>query len=81
MFIPLLSLSAASSFACSLPPFKRKRDVVLLALLCATAKKDDYLLTFFPKIHAIAGTKIDLAFVIASPNTFGIGEISQSYAV
>jgi len=29
----------------------------LPALLCATTKKDDYLLAFFPKIHPIAGTK------------------------
>ena len=33
------------------PPFEREFDVVLLALLCATTKKNDYLLSFFPKIH------------------------------
>src|SRR5215469_13089632 len=59
-----------------LPPFERELDVVLLALFCATTKKDDYLLSFFPKIHTIAGTKIDLTFVNASPNTLGIGEVS-----
>ena len=59
------------------PPF----EVVLLALFCATTKKDDYLLAFFPQIHAIAGTKIDFAFVNASANTFGIGEVSQTHPV
>jgi hypothetical protein len=63
------------------PPFERELDVVLLALLCATAKKDDQLLAFFPKLHAIAGTKTDLAFVNASANAFGIGEVSQTHAV
>jgi len=63
------------------PPFEREFDVVLLALLCATTKKNDYLLAFFPKIHTIAGTKIDLALLDASSNTLGIGEVPQSYAV
>jgi hypothetical protein len=63
------------------PPCERELDVVLLALLCATTKKNDYLLAFFPKIQTISGTKIDPALVNASSNTLGIGEVPQSYAV
>jgi len=56
------------------PSLKCKFDVVLLALLRSTAKKDDDLPAFFPKIHSIAWTKIVLALVNASPKTFGVGE-------
>jgi hypothetical protein len=81
MFIPLLFLSVASFSACSLPSFECKIDVVLLALFRSAAKKDDYLLAFFPKMHSITWAKINLALVNTSTNTFGIGEIPQSYPV
>jgi hypothetical protein len=52
-----------------------------LALFPSAAKKDHYRLAIFPKIHSITWAKIDLALVNTGTNTFGIGEISQSYAV
>ena len=48
MFIPLLSLSLSLPLFVVFPPFERNLDVVVPALLCATTKKDDYLLAFFP---------------------------------
>ena len=66
MFIPLLFLSVASFSACCLPSSECKIDVVLLALFRSAAKKDDYQLAFFPKIHSITWVKINLALVMCS---------------
>ena len=37
------------------PPFECKLDVVLLALFRSTAKKDDCLFAFLPKIYSVTG--------------------------
>jgi hypothetical protein len=53
----------------------------LLALFCATTKKNDDLLAFFAEIHSITGAKIDLALVNARADALGIGEVPQPYAI
>ena len=63
------------------PSVEREPDVLLLALFCSAAKKNDNLLAVFPEIHAVTRAEMDFAFKNASANAFDVREVSQSYAI
>jgi hypothetical protein len=56
-------------------------DVVLLALFCSAAEKNDDLLANFSEVHAVPKTEIDPALVNPGSDALTIGEIPESQAI
>jgi hypothetical protein len=80
MVIPLFLLMLLPPLVV-FPPAERKADVILLVLLRAATEQNDDALAVVAKIDPVAGAKIYLALENASPDAFGVGEVSQPHAV